>query len=173
MLFCLNSLIVTNCLSNYCAAAFWYGSDRLCFVSLVQSVLGAYKPCPAEARRQLAPFCSLLKVYSFWTCRVSKLHKMRHCTPLGPQQHTCHVCRLIRRTVLDIIKMRTDRHLDIPAFITEKNMFSPLPLKLCLFSVDYYRGFEAQKMVFGPALKAQTKQKDQNDVSLWRHHIAR
>ncbi len=31
-------------------------------------------------------------------------------------------------------------------------LFSPLPPKLRIFSVDYYRSFEAQKMVFGPAL---------------------
>ncbi len=31
-------------------------------------------------------------------------------------------------------------------------MFSPLPPKLQIFGVDYYRSFETQKMVFGPAL---------------------
>ncbi len=46
-----------------------------CITSAV-SVLGAYKPCPREARRfRLALFCSLLKVYEFWTCHVSILHQ--------------------------------------------------------------------------------------------------
>ncbi len=45
-----------------------------------------------------------------------------------------------------------NRHTEIPAFIREKNMFSPLPPKLQIFGVDYYRSFETQKMVFGPAL---------------------
>ncbi len=49
-------------------------------------------------------------------------------------------------TVLDIIKMQTDRQ--IPAFNREKNMFSPLPPKLWIFGVDSYRSFQAQKMVF-------------------------
>ncbi len=31
-------------------------------------------------------------------------------------------------------------------------MFRPLPPKLRIFGVDYYRSFEAQKMVFGSAL---------------------
>ncbi len=31
-------------------------------------------------------------------------------------------------------------------------MFRTLPPKLRIFGVDYYRSFEAQKMVFGPAL---------------------
>ncbi len=41
---------------------------------------------------------------------------------------------------------------EISAFIREKNMFSPLSPKLQIFGVDYYWSFEAQKMVFGPAL---------------------
>ncbi len=47
---------------------------------------------------------------------------------------------------------QTDRRTEIPAFIREKNMFRPLPPKLRIFDVDLYRSFEAQKMVFGPAL---------------------
>ncbi len=31
-------------------------------------------------------------------------------------------------------------------------MFRPLPPKLRIFDVDLYQSFEAQKMVFGPAL---------------------
>ncbi len=48
--------------------------------------------------------------------------------------------------------MQTDRRTEIPTFIREKNMFRPLPPKLRIFNVDLYRSFEAQKMVFGPAL---------------------
>ncbi len=47
---------------------------------------------------------------------------------------------------------QTDRRTEIPAFIREKNMFRPLPPKLRICDVDLYRSFEAQKMVFGPAL---------------------
>ncbi len=37
--------------------------------------------------------------------------------------------------------------------IPERRIYSaPIPPKLRIFSVDYYRSFEAHKMVFGPAL---------------------
>ncbi len=49
---------------------------------------------------------------------------------------------------------QTDRRTEIPAFIREKNMFRPIPPKLRIFDVDLYRSFEAQKMVFGPALES-------------------
>lgn len=54
--------------------------------------------------------------------------------------------------VLDIIKMQTDT--EIPAFIREYAEYvQTLPPKLWIFSEDYYRSFEVQKKLFGPALE--------------------
>ncbi len=79
---------------------------------------------------------------------------MQYCTPLGPQQHTCHAWShwMNGSQHNKNASRQTDRPTEIPAFIREKNMFRPLPPKLRIFDVDYYRSFEAQKMVFGPAL---------------------
>ncbi len=86
------------------------------------SVLGAYKPCPLEACCfRLALFCSLL----FWTCRVSILHQNATLNSLGAAATHPPRVKSIGWTVLGIIIMQTE----IPAFIREKNMFSPLPPK--------------------------------------------
>ncbi len=80
----------------------------ICITSAV-SVLGAYKPCPREAHRfRLALFCSLLKVYYFWTCRVSILHQMDTALPCV-RSNTPDTCEVIGWTFLDRIKMQTDR----------------------------------------------------------------
>ncbi len=118
---------------NYCAANFWFGSDLfirkmlgylinrpVCFVSLVQCPFLEHKPSPHEARRfRLALFCSLLKVYSFWTCCVSILHQNATLHSLGSTATHPPCVKSIGWTVLDIIKMHTDRqiHTEIPAFI--------------------------------------------------------
>ncbi len=109
------------------------------------SVLGAYKPCPREACHfSLVLFCSLLK--------VSRVHIAPKCNTALPW-----VCSNTPATrEVDWMNdsrhnKNANRHTD-PAFIREKNTFSPLPPKLRLFCADYYRSFEAQKMVFGPAL---------------------
>ncbi len=92
-----------------------------CITSAV-SVLGAYKPCPLEACCfRLALFCSLL----FWTCRVSILHQNAKQNFLGAAATHPPRVKSIGWTVLGIIIMQTE----IPAFIREKNMFSPLPPK--------------------------------------------
>ncbi len=86
---------------------------------------------------------------------VSVLHQNATLHSLGSAATHPPRVKSIGWTVLDIIKMQTDRqtHTEIPAFIRENKMFSPLPPKLWIFGVDYYRSFEAQKMVFGPALQ--------------------
>ncbi len=54
-------------------------------------------------------------------------------------------------TILDIIKMQTDRQTFLP--LLERRLCSALfPTRLQILGTDYYRSFEAQKIVFGPAL---------------------
>ncbi len=91
-----------------------------CITSAV-FVLGAYKPGPP------ALFCSLLKAYSFWTCHVSILHILHW---MNGSRHNKNANR------------QTDRCTEIPAFIREKNMCRPLPLKLRIFDVDLYRSLQ-------------------------------
>ncbi len=97
----------------------------VCFVSLsAVSILRANKSCPRESHRfRLALFCSLLKVYSFWTCRVSILHQ-------NSKLHTR--VRSNTPAMRKVNWMNSSRHnknanrcKEIPAFIREKNMFCP------------------------------------------------
>ncbi len=82
-----------------------------CITSAV-SILGAYKPCPLETCCfRLALFCSLL----FWTCRMSTFHQNATLNSLGSAATHLPRVKSIGWTV--------------PAFIREKNMFSPLPPK--------------------------------------------
>ncbi len=92
------------------------------YITSAVSILGAYKPCPSEARRfRLTLFCSLLKVYLFRTCRGPYCTKIRHCTPLRPQQHKVDWMNGSRHN--KNANRQTDT--EIPDFIREKNMFSP------------------------------------------------
>ncbi len=122
-----------------------------CITSAV-SVLGEYKPCPREARRfQLALFCCLLIL------NVSGVHIAPKCDTALPWVHsntpaTREIDWMNGSRHNKNASRQTDRRTEIPAFIRERNMFRPLPPKRRIFDVDLYQSFEAQKMVFGPAL---------------------
>ncbi len=91
-----------------------------CITSAV-SVLGAYKPCPHEAHRfRLTLFCSLLQVYSFWTCCVSILHQSATLHSLRSAETHPPRLKSIGWTVLNIIQIQTDWRTEIPAIIREE-----------------------------------------------------
>ncbi len=120
----------------------------LCFVSLVQCLFSEHLS-PACVRRAACAVLYFIK--SLLILNMSRVHIAPKCeTAIGSAATHPPCVKSIGWTVLDIIKMQTDRQTDAQRFLPllEKNM-SPLPPKLRIFGVDYYRSFEAQKMVFG------------------------
>ncbi len=115
-----------------------------CITSAV-SVLGAYKPCPREARRfWLALFCSLLIL------NMSHVHIAPKCDtalPLVRQQHTRHAwshwMNGSRHTKNANRQTYAQRFL---LLLERRKCSAPLPPKLRIFGVDYT---EASKLKNG------------------------
>ncbi len=97
------------------------------FVSLVQCPFSEHIS-PARVRRacfRLALFCSLLKMYQFWTYRMYILHQHTTLHSLGPAATHPPRVKSIGWMVLGIIKMQTDTQRFLP--LSERRICSAPP----------------------------------------------
>lgn len=128
--------------------------DRLVLCISAVSFPDACKPCPHDANRFRPTL--FIKVSMKWkllfTLNVPRVHIALKCDTAHPHKTPATRATSCLNEQFLMTKIQKDKHTEIPAFITDENIFSPHLQKLRTFYVDYYRSFKAQKLVFGPAL---------------------